>query len=313
MQRLRATLTGLFLTASGVISAQDAEVFKPETDSSFTLSDSLSIFRLIDSLMVLFEEDHHSMLNFRLMYNSNVMAAGRTLGIDQFGLSPGITYYHHSGLYADLTGYWSRDFEPNYYLTVLSAGYVHTFGKRFLGMASYDRYEYRFDESFTPFKNALSVSGSFDFKWLTIQTDYSYFFGDQKVHRITQSVSGRLEKENIWKFDKISFTPGVFILLGDAVVSELILPQTRSEWIVAWLRIRNGNPWYTVRTYRVFGVMNYAFLAPLVIQKKRLTLTLSYLYNIPRALPGEILMLSESGFIMAGLSYRLPLKRKSDW
>lgn len=313
MQRLRATLTGLFLTASGVISAQDAEVFKPETDSSFTLSDSLSIFRLIDSLMVLFEEDHHSMLNFRLMYNSNVMAAGRTLGIDQFGLSPGITYYHHSGLYADLTGYWSRDFEPNYYLTVLSAGYVHTFGKRFLGMASYDRYEYRFDESFTPVKNALSVSGSFDFKWLTIQTDYSYFFGDQKVHRITQSVSGRLEKENIWKFDKISFTPGVFILLGDAVVSELILPQTRSEWIVAWLRIRNGNPWYTVRTYRVFGVMNYAFLAPLVIQKKRLTLTLSYLYNIPRALPGEILMLSESGFIMAGLSYRLPLKRKSDW
>lgn len=313
MQRIQVILSGLLLTASGAAYAQDADVFKTKTDSTLTLSDSLSIFRLVDSLMLLFEEENYSVLSFRMMYNSNVMAAGRTLGIDQFGLSPGITYYHKSGLYADLTGYWSRDFNPNYYLTVLSAGYIHAFGKNLMAMASYDRYEYRFDELFTPFKNALSVSASLDLKYLTIQTDYSYFFGDQKVHRITQSVSGRLEKANTWKFDKISFAPGVFILLGDAVLSELILPQTRTEWIMAWIRIRNGNPWYTVRTYRAFGVMNFAVMAPLSVQKNRFTLTVSYMYNIPRALPGEVLLLSESGFIMAGLSYRLPLRRKTDW
>jgi hypothetical protein len=313
MQRLTALLTGLFLTASGAVHAQDVRAISTKTDSVLTLSDSLSIFRLVDSLMILFDEQNHSVLNFRLLYNSNVMAAGRTLGIAQFGLSPGITWYHKSGLYADLTGYWSRDFTPTYYLTVLSAGYMHPFGERFMAMASYDRYEYQFDESFTPFKNALTVSASADLKFLTLQTDYSFFFGDEKVHRITQSVSGRLEKEHIWKLDKVSFAPGVFVLLGDATISEIILPQTRAEWILAWFRLRNGNPWYTVRTYRVFGVMNYAFLAPLMLQKKRFTLTLSYMYNIPRALPGEMLLLSESGFIMAGLSYRLPLKRKSDW
>lgn len=313
MAKYRVLSIALLLSASGAVCAQDARVLIKQPDSTLTLSDSLSLFRLIDSLMLLYEKQPISELNIRLMYNSNVLAAGRTLGIDQFGLSPGITWYHKSGVYADLTGYWSRDFNPKYYLTILSAGYSYVFTKRFMAMASYDRYVYRFDESFTPFENALSLSASFDFKYLTLQTDYAYFFGDEKVHRITQSATGRLEKENVLKLDKIGFTPAFYVLLGDALITELSLPESRAEWILAWIRIRNNKSWYTLRTSRVFGIMNYSIVLPLVLQKGRFTLTASYMYNIPRALPGETLLLSESGFIMAGLTYRLPLKHNTNW
>ncbi|MDW8332563.1 MAG: hypothetical protein RMK43_13010, partial [Cyclobacteriaceae bacterium] len=307
MRSKPAYLSWLFIAASCVY-AQKVDALKNKSDSILTINDSLSIFQLIDSLIILFEEQNHSFLHARLMYNSNVLAAGRTLGIDQFGLSPGITYHHKSGAYADISGYWSRNFNPNYYLTIFSAGYMRALGKRFTIMASFDHYAYGFDQTSTPFTDALSASVAYDLKHLSIQTDYSYFFGNQQVHRITQSVYGRFEKENAWKADKIIFNPGFYLLLGDTEVTEIILPDNRVEWIVAWLRIRRGLPWYTVRTYRVFGIMNYAFSAPLTFKKGIFNLTLSYMYNIPRALPGEVLDLSESSFFMAGVSCQVPMK-----
>lgn len=44
----------------------------------------------------------------RMGYNSNVVAASRTLGFNQFGVAPGISFYHKWGLYADYTGIEQR-------------------------------------------------------------------------------------------------------------------------------------------------------------------------------------------------------------
>jgi hypothetical protein len=275
-----------------------------------TFSDSLSVFKLIDSLLSMPDEKPVSQLSFRLMYNSNVLAAGRTLGIDQFGLAPGIAYYHKTGLYADASFYWSNDFEPHYYLTILSAGYMHSFSKTFSIIASYDRYFYRFEEDFTPYKNAITISPFLDFKYATFRFDYSYFFGDQQAHRLMPSLSGNLEKKNFLGLDKVSLMPGFFLLLGNETITEIIFPQTSAEWIIAWIKIRNGLPWYTIETLNVFGVMNYAVSLPLYIHHQNWTFSASYTYNIPKALPGETLTLSESGFVSASIMYLLSLKRK---
>ncbi len=303
----------LIMQASFVLYGQDADAFKSKPDSLPALTDTLSMFRLIDSLMMLFEEEEQSAFQIRLTYNSNVMAAGRTLGIDQFGLSPGVTWYHKSGFYADATLYWSADFEPKYYLTVLSAGFTQSITTHFMASASYDRYEYRFDDSYVPFRNAITLSGAYDFTYLLLQADYTFFFGDEQVHRITPSVTGQFSKKNFLTMDRIRFTPGLYLLFGDAVFTEIILPQTAAEWAIALWRMRNGLPWYTVKTHREFGLMNYAFTAPLYFEKGNFSFMVSYMHNVPRPLPSETLDLSESSFIMAGLSYRLPVKRKSDW
>lgn len=289
--------------------AQISERWKSHPDSLLSSADSLLIFKLIDSLLQMPEDvPASSQLHIRLMYNSNVLAAGRTLGIQQFGLSPGITYYHKSGFFADVTPYWSRNFSPNYYLTIFSAGYLRTLTRHISVMAGYDRYEYRFDESFTPYRNSLNFTANADFTLLSVQVSYNYFFGDEHVHRIIPSATLVLEKKFFSGLDKVSFQPGISVLFGDAVITEVLFPRTLAEWIAARIRMRNGQPWYFINTYRVFGIMNYAFLFPLSVQVGRFTGTISYMYNIPQALPGEVLDISESGFMMAGLMYRLNLK-----
>lgn len=294
------------------LAAQDADTLELPSDSLLTLSDSLSIFRLLDSLMSL-EDALTSQLAVRMAYNSNVLSAGRTLGIDQFGLAPGLSYYHKSGLFADVSSYWSNDFEPNYYLTVLSAGYMHIVNKTISIMGSYDRYFYHFDgNEYLPYENTLTISPFFDFNYVALRTDYAYYFGNQNAHRIMPSMQLNLAKKKWLGIDKISFTPGVFVMFGNEELTEVEIdfPRTRFE------ALRNYQKYGT--TYRiivnernVFGLMNYSFSFPLNITHKNWSFSMSYVYNIPKALAGEVITLSESGFVAAGLTWFIDLKRKS--
>src|SRR5688572_14102284 len=112
-----------------------------QTETELSFGDSLSIFYMIDSLLQ--QGDlNTSQLALRVSYNSNVLSTGRTLGIENFGLSPGVSYYHKSGLFADVSGYWSRNFDPSYYLTVASLGYMRDLSRHFSIMAGYDHYFY---------------------------------------------------------------------------------------------------------------------------------------------------------------------------
>lgn len=311
MGNVRLWLSMLILSVSShVLYAQDTDALLSKPDSLLTFSDSLSIFHLIDSLLNLDELNDYSQLALRLSYNSNVLWAGRTLGIDQFGLAPGISYYHKSGLFADASFFWSKDFEPNYYLTILSAGYLHTFSRHFSAMASYDRYFYNLEDEYIPYNNALTLSPLVEFHPVTIRVDYTYYFGERSVHRIMPSVGVTLEKSNLFKIDKVSFMPSVFMLMGNETFSEIIFPTTRAEWVAAYIRVRQGLPWYRIETRNVFGIMNYAFMLPLNIRHKQLNFSFSYTYNIPKALPGETLTLSKSSFLSASVTWLFSLKPK---
>lgn len=290
--------------------AKDTDALLSKPDSLLTFSDSLNIFRLIDSLMNMEDFSISSQLAVRLAYNSNVLWVGRTLGIEQFGLSPGVSYYHKSGLFADISSFWSKDFEPKYYLTIFTGGYMHSFSKKFSVLASYDHYIYNLENDYIPYNNAITITPFYELKPVNFRLDYSFFFGDNSVHRLMPSVSVTLEKKDIFKLDRISFFPTVFILFGDQTFSEIIFPTTRQEWIAAALRVRQGLPWYTIETKRVFGLMNYALAAPLSIRNNHWTFTVSYIYNIPKALPGETLTLDNSSFISASFIWFFDLSRK---
>ena len=85
--------------------------------------DTLGLFQLLDSLIEL-ESLRSSQFSLHLGYISEVSNAGRTLDVKQYGFNPGISYFHKSGLYGDVTGYWNSDLDPHYDLTVVSLGYV---------------------------------------------------------------------------------------------------------------------------------------------------------------------------------------------
>jgi hypothetical protein len=292
-------------TADSLASAQPSALIDSlvmKVDSLWTLQDSLNLFEMIDSLIEL-EKATDDQLVIRLAYNSNVLSAGRTLGISQFGLAPGISFYHRTGLYADVSAFWSNDYEPNYYLTTLSGGYLNTWGSYTL-MASYDHYFYHDAEDvYSPFTNTAGLSNFFDFKWVSFRLDYSLFFGQEAVNRILPGITFSAQKRQLWGIDRIRIYPSAWLLLGDGIVTE----QYFYQGLDFLRRLRRGLPLsYTVSS-REFGLMNTAFSFPLTVSEKNWTFTVSYIYNIPKALPGETLTYSETGFLSASITYFIGL------
>ena len=158
--------------------------------------DSIGIFSLFDSVLAL-DFKPPSEMNARFGYNSSVINAGRDFGIDQHGLTPGLSFYHRSGFFADATGFWNSEADPKYNLTMVSAGYLGNFSPKWSYSAGYERWIYNKNTTDSisvsySFENSLSASASYDVtKWLTTGVDYSYLFGEETAHRIIGSVSGR--------------------------------------------------------------------------------------------------------------------------
>lgn len=276
-----------------------------ELDAMLAEGDTLQLFSLIDSLLNLPDPVIKSQLILRLGYNSNVVAASRTLGFNQFGVAPGVSYYHKTGLYADITSYWSPEYNPNFYLTVGSAGYMNSPTKWWSLMAEYNRYFYSdtSDDLYIAYKNNIGISNFFDVKPFTFRLDYQYYFGDKQAHRINPSVMFTLEKRYPGKINRISFYPMVSLLMGSEQITEYIPYSTTLGGVI--YRQRRGLPLYYEDTRTEFGILNYSFVAPVSINMKNWFFILSYTYNIPKALPGETVTLVNSGYISASISRRI--------
>lgn len=273
-----------------------------ELDSILASGDSTDLLLWIDSLINLPEPKLRSQLNVRLGYNSNVVSASRTLGFNQFGVAPGVSFYHKSGLYADATGYWSKEYDPQYYLTVGTAGYMNSPTTWWSIIGEYNRYFYsELDEdTYIAYKNTVGLYNFFHVNLFTFRFDYQLFFGDKTAHRFTPSVMLNLEKRNWGKIDRIAFYPIASLLFGSEQITTLE-PYSRTLLGILY-RMRNGLPLYYEVNKTEWGILNYSFVAPVSVSINRWTFMVSYTYNIPRALPGETLELVNSGYLSASIS-----------
>jgi hypothetical protein len=304
----RSCLFALLLAASWPAYSQDAHDLLG--DDELTSQDTLSIFTLIDSLLEL-EDELGSQLAVRLGYNSNVLSAGRTLGIQNFGLAPALSYYHRSGLYADVTAYWSKDFDPSYYLTVAAAGYMVDITKHISLMAEYSRYFYNTNSGYIPYQNTLAVTPVVEFKPVSLSVNYSYYFGDQSAHRLMPGLTGTFSWKNVWVLDRLSVMPSAYLLWGNEIITtlEYVEPKTLAERLAN--RRKYGTPYSLQQTDReVYGIMNYMFSVPVTLSYRKWSLILTYAYNIPKALDGEPLTISESSYLSGSLTYFIDLKRR---
>lgn len=266
--------------------------------------DSLRIFDLIDSLLqadpTLLDLEEKSQMAVRLGYNSNITADNRTFNISQFGLAPGLSYYHKSGAYADATAYWSNEFNPNFYLTVASAGYMHSFTKHYSILTEYNHYFYNQPSDSTvsvPYTNNIGISNYFEFSPLVLRLDYWFYFGERTAHRVMPTIGLNLVKRNWLGFDRVMFFPSFAVLFGSEQVTEYGLYPNTLLRILYNRNNANKVPLYYENTQTEFGVMNYGFTVPLSFSVKNWSFLLSYTYNVPVALPGETLSLENTGFI----------------
>ncbi len=319
MKKLLAILVFLFSLGSAFAQKQAADSLAITRDSLslvldniFTHQDSLDIFELIDSLLKMEPEKGPSQLAVRLGYNSNIVADNRTFNIEQFGLAPGISYYHKSGAYADITSYWSKEYQPNLYLSVASGGYLHAFGKFYTMLAEYSHYFYYQSADSTvsvPYTNNVGITNYFEFKHVVLRLDYYFYFGDKTAHRIMPSLGVNLVKRKWAGFDRISFYPNVSVLFGsEQIITYEFYPNLLLRYIYNQTHTPKL-PYYYEINNTAFGVMNYSFSAPISITKKYWTLLLNYTYNIPKSLPGEDLSLQNSGYLSFSITRYITFKQ----
>ncbi len=298
-------------------------------------TDSLTLSDLLDSLTG--TEISFSQLSFRVGYNSNVTNAGRNFGIVQHGFNAGVSYYHKTGLFADVSGYWNSDVTPHYSPTITSLGYMGNIVKWWSYTLSYDHYFYQplKDDEFSytyPLTNALNASSYFDIKFITLSADYSFLFGELNTHRVRGNLMFNILFKDVWFTDRISLVPTLSVLAGTQKIYHLY-PNYKASYQASLEEIRDAigvqkfrylwrnnrkalsrmatalldkNTVFDEETENVFGVMNYSISVPAYIYIKHFTLLLYYNFNIPVALPGEDLKLDPNSFFGTTLIYNIP-------
>jgi hypothetical protein len=311
-------LTGLvFLLFLPSIKAQDVELdYYDSLLNDYLTFDSLLLAELeYDSsgimaiLAEIIDENYlKSQLIVRTGYTSDIVNAGRDYGIQQYGLNAGIAFYHKSGLFADVSGYYNSDIDPNYNTTITSAGYMGSIMPNWLFFVSYNHYIYHEAKNpdlliTYPLTNAFNGSTSFYLKKLNFGLDYSYLFGDEDAHRARANISLTLDKRKWGFLDRIAFTPNISMLLGNANVTSIVFNEETAKRKANRLidRIGRARFLYLYNNYRdelidllsetqtvnAFGVMNYSIFMPLTFTVDKTTLLLNYTLNFPVALPGE--------------------------
>jgi len=285
----------------------------------------------------------YSSLSIRMGYTSNIANAGRDFGVEQYGFSGSMSYYHKNGLFADLAGYWNSASAPKYNPTVLSGGYINTFGKDLSYFLTYEHYFYNASDDAEdeliveyPLTNALSGSGYYDIDPFTVGLEYTFLFGEETAHRIRGNLSGNIRFSNVGFIDRITIIPTAYVLAGDQTLYTLsesyqvqkddLLKDFLEAYDIRFLkRLRRQDPeafkqllrefsknYVTVTTEtesnKSFGVMNYSLNLPILLTAGQFNFTLSYTYNIPVALPGEEADYENNSYISAALIYNIPFK-----
>ncbi len=272
--------------------------------------DSASIISLLDSMIKLDESYSPalSQLAFRVGYNSQVLNAGRDLGLNQFGLSLGAAYYHKSGLYADFTGYSNSQNDPEYYLNLMSLGYMKELGKKWAVVFSYDHYFYNsteedaFNELYTDGLNATVYSLG---QLIDTGLDYSAIFGDTTTaHRITWFVNGNIKLKKLWFFDKVNIMPSASMLFGNG--TSYLFNVTLSERQRAEVD-RQRRLVVETDELNTFGLLNYSLSLPVSFRIGNFGFLASYQYNIPVELPGQDENLENNSFISLSAHYFIQL------
>ena len=275
--------------------------------------DTLAFFQLIDSLIEL-ESIRTSQFSLHLGYISEVSNAGRTLDIRQYGFNPGISYFHKSGLYADVTGFWNSDLDPHYDLTLVSLGYIGFLSPKFSYSFSYDHSfftnndidldlpDWVVDMLLPPvLNNSLSTGIVLDLGSIETGLDYSWLFNTESAHRAQWRLNGDLKKYGWLGMDKISLRPAFEVLFGNADVISVTFSRE------AFIQKRFP---YLINSDKEFGLMNYRFRLPLGVTKSPFQLIAEYNYNIPVSLPGEDFEYPNNSFFSIDLYYNFSIGSK---
>lgn len=266
-------LLALILTFAVKTHAQEASPKEQETDEIIDdlLEKNQSIEDFIKSI------SKFQFLYLSMNYNNKTYFSGRDIGVNQYNLTPKISYLHSSGIYASVSGIYYSSFNPKWDLTTATLGFGKNFGKQkiFKYNASYSRYFYN-NNLDNAYSNVLNAGLSLRNKKRTISTQlsFSYLFGNENGLQIASTNYALL---NIIKTKKtqLDFKPQLSIIAGNQTIES------------ARTYFNNGFPITVYTTHSTFDLINTQINIPLELNYKSFDFELGYNINFPNALKGE--------------------------
>jgi len=259
---------------------------------------------LIDELFMeddIINELSASLKNYQFLYisstyNSNTYFSGRDIGIDQYNITPQITYAHSNGIFASLSGIYYSQFEPKWDVTTATLGFGRNIGKNnlFKYSVSYSKYFYANDLD-NIYTNTLNAGLGVRNKKRNIgtQISVSYLFGEEQSFEIA---SRSFVDVNLYKTKKTSlkFKPQLSIIAGKQTIE------------LARIYNQDGQILTEYTENDVFDLINTQINLPLQFSTNSFDFEAGYNINFPNAL-GDESNLKNTGFFSFSVGYLIDL------
>lgn len=242
-------------------------------------------------------------LYFSVNYNSDTYFSGRDIDVDQFNLTPQITYIHSKGFYASISGIIYSEFIPHWDVTIATAGFGKNFGKnnilRYYGSLSGYLYS---DNDVEGLYNATANAGiGVQNKKRTVGTQISgsYYFGGESTFQIVSRsyVSLKLLKT---PNHSLKFRPQLSFITGTQLVDITGIPLQKG------VLSKETEQEKMNLTSNVFTLIYTQFNFPIQYNYKSFDFEVGYNLNIPSPLENEV-DLKNTGFFNISVAYLLDI------
>ena len=273
----------LFVCCSTQSLAQNQESEKPSG-----INELLDELFVVDTLAVLqaYEDIKGGFLYASISFDEQAYFSGRDFDIDQFGLTPSLTYLSSGGTYLFAGGSFYSELDPAWDLLALGAGQFWSLGtiKQWSISANYT-HSFLSEDSEGLNTHRLSSSVSYKINPLQFNVAVGYLFGDEPNYYLSVSMNYEATLAQIGPFE-LTFEPNLYILFSQQNLIEQ----------VSFFRFTQST---------VFDRVNSQLALPFTFDNNSLDITLSYNRNFPNNL-FEDEDLSSSGYFSISLGWLTP-------
>ena len=252
----------------------------------------------------LLNENKINLIYSSINYNSNTFYSGRSIGVNQFNLSPQILYLNSNGLTIGLSGIYLDQFESPWDLTTISIGYSKWINKKntISLNTSFSNYFYSYDKN-DIYSRSVSLGMSYQSfnNKLFLNTSAGFFFDGSNLFQLASNLyysfnlikKGEKIKEQkrsqVWKVnvngkqksrrilsDKLTlfFNPMVSFYLN----SETIDTEFSPSFFINQNSSANQN---------YFGLINTQIKLPIEFSLNNIDLEISHYINVPMPIGDE--------------------------
>ena len=232
-----------------------------------------------------------SYLYYTLSYSDKAYFAGRDFSIDQYGISPSLSYMSSNNFFLSIGSAYYSKLDPQWDLISLSTGFSKSLGKEEkLSLTGIFSRSFFLSNTSDLNPNRISTSISFTEKNLKIRGSGGYLFGGSSTFYASANTEYKIKLIEGQKLN-LDFCPEVSFLFSKQTISEEISFSSFNS---------------IINETDVFDLINTQFSFPFEVDYGNWDFQLIYSINAPKAIGNEM-DISQNGFFSFTIGYLVSL------